>query len=66
MTYPKQPTTDAEALAYAKFLTETRGSPSYAYKSAPGPNGHHYCVLRAEEAQDFIETGWTRVEEPGS
>lgn len=62
MIYPKQPATDAEAVACAQHLTNLHGTPYGAYKSAPGPNGSHYCALQPQEAVDFMETGWTLVE----
>ena len=62
MTYPKQPTTDAEAVAHAQHLTNLHSTPYHAYKSVPGPNGSHYCALQPHEAVDFTDTGWTLVE----
>ena len=60
-TYPSQPTTDAEAAAYARHLTDLHGATYGAYRSAAGPSGHHYCALQPHEAADLLETGWSLI-----
>jgi hypothetical protein len=63
MTYPKYPTNDIEAIAYAKHLSKFHGKPWIAIKRInliKNKFAFNFAAIESQEMEDYAEQ-WKKI-----
>ena len=58
------PTTPAQTLAHAARLSRQRPAPFVAVSRPPPASGHAFAAIPADELDDFLASGWSRIPNP--